>query len=97
MREPTPAAVEVPAGVGSPTVGGMAHADDQGPVDDGAGEEATDRRAEEAAGDGEVSEGGSGALNPDTSLGGADSVPDTPDVNTRMSEKVESNEPDGQG
>lgn len=30
---------------------------------------------------GTLSEGGSGALNPDTALGGADSVPDTPDVN----------------
>lgn len=31
--------------------------------------------------DGTVSEAGSGSLNPDTALGGADSVPDTPDVN----------------
>ncbi|KGN40276.1 hypothetical protein [Knoellia aerolata] len=30
---------------------------------------------------GTVSEAGSGALNLDTALGGADSVPDTPDVN----------------
>lgn len=28
-----------------------------------------------------VSEGGSGALNADTALGGADAVPDTPDIN----------------
>lgn len=32
-------------------------------------------------GGGTLSEGGSGALNADTALGGADSVPDTPDVN----------------
>ncbi|KRE42421.1 hypothetical protein [Knoellia sp. Soil729] len=31
--------------------------------------------------EGTVSEAGSGALNPETALGGADSVPDTPDVN----------------
>ena len=31
--------------------------------------------------DGTVSEAGSSALNPETALGGADSVPDTPDVN----------------
>ena len=30
---------------------------------------------------GAVSEAGSSALNPETALGGADSVPDTPDVN----------------
>lgn len=30
---------------------------------------------------GTVSEAGSSSLNPDTALGGADSVPDTPDVN----------------
>lgn len=30
---------------------------------------------------GTVSEAGSGAPSPETSLGGADSVPDTPDVN----------------
>ncbi|MFC7490022.1 MULTISPECIES: hypothetical protein [unclassified Knoellia] len=30
---------------------------------------------------GTVSEGGSGALNSETAQGGADSVPDTPDVN----------------
>ena len=33
---------------------------------------------------GTVSEAGSGSLNPDTSLGGADSVPDTPDVNDSL-------------
>jgi hypothetical protein len=31
--------------------------------------------------EGAVSEAGSSALNPETALGGADSVPDTPDVN----------------
>ncbi|CAN7200405.1 hypothetical protein [Knoellia sp. LjRoot47] len=31
--------------------------------------------------EGTVSEAGSAGLNPDTALGGADSVPDTPDVN----------------
>lgn len=31
--------------------------------------------------DGQLSEGGSGTLNADASLGGADAVPDTPDVN----------------
>ena len=31
--------------------------------------------------EGTISEGGSSALNPETALGGADSVPDTPDVN----------------
>ena len=44
-----------------------------------------------------VSEGGSGALNADTSLGGADSVPDTPDVNTRVSDAVDINEPSQEG
>ncbi|AXH97418.1 hypothetical protein [Ornithinimicrobium avium] len=39
-----------------------------------------------------VSEGGSGALDPGTALGGADSVPDTPDVNTEISDAVDINE-----
>lgn len=34
--------------------------------------------------DGTVSEAGSGSLNPETALGGADSVPDTPDVNDAL-------------
>ena len=44
-----------------------------------------------------VSEGGSGALNPDTGLGGADSVPDTPDVNTEVSDAVDINESSQEG
>ncbi|QFG68532.1 hypothetical protein [Ornithinimicrobium pratense] len=43
-------------------------------------------------GGGTVSEGGSGALNADTSHGGADSVPDTPDVNTEITDDVDANE-----
>jgi hypothetical protein len=44
-----------------------------------------------------VSEGGSGSLNPDTALGGADSVPDTPDVNTAISDEVDVNEESQEG
>jgi hypothetical protein len=44
-----------------------------------------------------VSEGGSAALNADTSQGGADSVPDTPDVNTGVSDAVDVNEPSQEG
>ena len=44
-----------------------------------------------------VSEGGSAALSADTSLGGADSVPDTPDVNTGVSDAVDINEPSQEG
>ena len=33
---------------------------------------------------GTVSEAGSSSLNPDAALGGADGVPDTPDVNDRL-------------
>ncbi|WP_158288634.1 hypothetical protein [Ornithinimicrobium flavum] len=44
-----------------------------------------------------LSEGGSGALNADTSQGGADSVPDTPDVNTAVSDAVDINEPGQEG
>jgi hypothetical protein len=50
-----------------------------------------DEQAEEQGGT-TVSEGGSGSLNADTSLGGADSVPDTPDVNTAISDDVDINE-----
>jgi hypothetical protein len=39
-----------------------------------------------------LSESGSGALNAETSQGGADSVPDTPDVNTEISDRVETRE-----
>lgn len=39
-----------------------------------------------------ISEGGSAAQNPTTSHGGADSVPDTPDVNTEISDTVDANE-----
>ena len=44
-----------------------------------------------------MSEGGSAALNADTSLGGADSVPDTPDVNTAVSDAVDVNQPSQEG
>ena len=44
-----------------------------------------------------VSEGGSGSLNADTALGGADSVPDTPDVNTAVSDSVDINESSQEG
>lgn len=50
--------------------GGMTHHDA-----DGTG---SDHHDDEG---GTVSEAGSGALNAETALGGADSVPDTPDVN----------------
>lgn len=43
-------------------------------------------------GGGTISEGGSSALNAGTSHGGADSVPDTPDVNTEISDTVDANE-----
>jgi len=47
---------------------------------------------------GTVSEGGSGALNSETSQGGADSVPDTPDVNDSRDDEAQSanvvNEPE---
>lgn len=46
---------------------------------------------------GTVSEGGSAALNADTSHGGADSVPDTPDVNTEISDEVDTNEQSQEG
>lgn len=46
---------------------------------------------------GTVSEGGSAALNADTSMGGADSVPDTPDVNTEVSDSVDINESSQEG
>ncbi|MGD8201035.1 hypothetical protein ACQE98_10265 [Ornithinimicrobium sp. W1679] len=75
----------------------MTHDDDQTPVDDREGEETTERRDKAGAGSGTVSEGGSGALNPDTSLGGADSVPDTPDVNTAVSDEVSAEEPGRDG
>jgi hypothetical protein len=51
----------------------------------------------DAAGDGQdgtLSEGGSGSLNADTALGGADSVPDTPDVNdTGEADSIDTSEP----
>ncbi|WP_022922893.1 hypothetical protein [Ornithinimicrobium pekingense] len=49
------------------------------------------------SGGGTVSEGGSGGLNADTALGGADSVPDTPDVNTEVSDAVDINESSQEG
>ncbi len=51
----------------------------------------------DGSGEGSVSEAGSAALNPDTSLGGADSVPDTPDVNTDIDQHVEAEEPGPEG
>lgn len=51
-----------------------------------------DRKTSEEQGGGTVSEGGSSALNADTSHGGADSVPDTPDVNTEIGDTVDINE-----
>ena len=44
-----------------------------------------------------LSESGSAAQNPETSQGGADSVPDTPDVNTQISDTVDVNEQGGEG
>lgn len=44
-----------------------------------------------------LSEAGSGALNAETSLGGADTVPDTPDVNTPISDTVDVNEEGAEG
>lgn len=58
--------------------------------------EEQDERSEEQ-GDAVVSEGGSGSLGADTSLGGADSVPDTPDVNTAISDAVDINEESQEG
>lgn len=47
---------------------------------------------------GTVSEGGSGSLGAETSQGGADSVPDTPDVNTTTdTDAVDINEPSQEG
>lgn len=40
-----------------------------------------------------VSEGGSGSLNAETARGGADSVPDTPDVNTEINDAVDTSRP----
>lgn len=50
-----------------------------------------DQREQE--GGGTLSEGGSAAQNRETSVGGADSVPDTPDVNTEISDDVQSTVP----
>ncbi|SOC51450.1 hypothetical protein [Ornithinimicrobium cerasi] len=57
-----------------------------------------DGQQHEHEGDGTtVSEGGSGALNADTALGGADAVPDTPDINdTGEGDGVDTSE-QGQG
>lgn len=46
---------------------------------------------------GTVSEGGSSALNADTSHGGADSLPDTPDVNSEISDEGDVNEQSQEG
>ena len=63
----------------------MSHHDDQHAHDDHI--EGTEEGAA-------VSEGGSGALNAETALGGADSVPDTPDINdTGEGDAVDTSEP----
>ena len=53
-------------------LGGMTHHDDPSE------HETTDDQG------GTVSEAGSSSLNPDAALGGADGVPDTPDVNDEL-------------
>lgn len=47
-------------------------------------QDSTERNDTDAEGAGTVSEAGSSSLNPDAALGGADSVPDTPDVNDEL-------------
>lgn len=44
-------------------------------------DEQSDQDPGTRSGQGERSEAGSSMANPDTSLGGADAVPDTPDIN----------------
>lgn len=44
-------------------------------------QEQSDESTGGRSGQGQISEGGSGTANVDASLGGADAVPDTPDVN----------------
>lgn len=51
-----------------------------------------DRRQDGAPEGGSVSEGGSGSINRETATGGADSVPDTPDINTPISDEVDTSE-----
>ena len=72
-----------------PSVARMStHHDDQDRRDRGTeGQHGTDEQE-----GGTLSEGGSAAQDPGTSLGGADSVPDTPDVNTEVSDAVDINE-----
>lgn len=49
---------------------------------------------EDQPGGGTVSEGGSSSLNADTALGGADAVPDTPDINdTGEADRIDISEP----
>lgn len=61
------------------------HPDDQPRTQDG-----TDQAG------GQVSESGSSSLNAETALGGADSVPDTPDVNdTGEGDAIDTREPEG--
>lgn len=50
-----------------------------------------DSSDQQEQGGGTISEGGSSLQNADTSHGGADSVPDTPDVNTEITDDVDSN------
>jgi hypothetical protein len=65
----------------------MSHHDDQ---------HGHDHQDEGTEGGAAVSEGGSGALNSETALGGADSVPDTPDINdTGEGDAVDTSEPGG--
>ena len=63
-------------------VGGMTHHDVPSEHEPTSDEQSATLGGSQGDGqEGTVSEAGSSSLNPDTSLGGADSVPDTPDVN----------------
>ena len=88
----------MPCGSAGPTVGGMTH--DEGRTADHDPTHDEDQLGDDqgdGSGEGTVSEAGSAAVNPDTSLGGADSVPDTPDVNTGIDQHVEAEEPGPEG
>lgn len=58
-----------------------------------------DHQHEQESSGGTVSEGGSSALNADTALGGADAVPETPDVNDDLEDDQDLNvqNPDADG
>ncbi|MFK5584065.1 hypothetical protein [Serinicoccus sp. LYQ131] len=58
-----------------------------------------DHQHEQESSGGTVSEGGSSALNADTALGGADAVPETPDVNDDIEDDQDLNvqNPDADG